>query len=360
MQVIIPLAGKGTRLQPLTNTTPKPLLNVAGKPVLAHILDKLTALEIEEYIFIIGHLGEQVKKYITTNYSINARFIEQKEMKGQAHAIGLAKPYIHSPALIVFVDTIFEADLNQLHDLTVDGAIYVKEVEDARKFGVVVHDTAQRVTRFIEKPEHPPSNLVNIGIYYIKEYQKLFGSIGHIINQGKHLHGEFYLVDALQHMVDQGTHFTVLPVQTWLDCGNPETLLATNRYLLTQMSARMQSSLENLDDQRKYESKKKSSQKIVPKNAPVSNVTIIPPVHIAEDVVLKNVTIGPYVTLERGVVIENSTIKDSIVHKNAILTQAQLTQAIIGKRARVRAITKEGLMVGDQQSIIAQHGAYSV
>ncbi|MBI2548600.1 NTP transferase domain-containing protein [Candidatus Woesearchaeota archaeon] len=345
MQVIIPLAGKGTRLQPLTNTTPKPLLNVAGKPVLAHILDKLAALDIEEYVFIIGHLGEQVREYITLNYSLNARFIEQREMKGQAHAIALAKPYIHSPVLIVFVDTIFEANLNQLENLSADGAIYVKEVEDARKFGVVIHDAAQRVTQFIEKPEHPPNNLVNIGLYYIKEHQKLFSSIGHMMKQGKHLNGEFYLVDALQRMVETGTHFTVLPVQTWLDCGNPETLLATNRYLLTQMQPSLTDTVLPYQENG---------------TAHTKSITIIPPVHIGNNVVLKNVTIGPYVTLENGVIIEDSTIKDSIVHKNAMLTQAVLTKAIIGKHAHVRAVTQEGLMVGDQQNTMAEHGTYSL
>src|SRR5438093_4930833 len=165
MKVVIPLAGFGTRLRPFTYTKPKPLINVAGKPVLGHLLDKIADLDVSEYIFIVGHLGEQVEEYVNTQYKLPARFIEQKEMLGQAHAIWLAREHLDDePVFILFVDTLFEADLSTLGKTDSDALIFAKEVEDPRPFGVVTLDENQYITGFVEKPKTTENRLAVIGL----------------------------------------------------------------------------------------------------------------------------------------------------------------------------------------------------
>ena len=299
------------------------MLHVAGKPVLAHILDKLEHLEIEEVIFIIGHLGYQIERFIKENYSFKARFIEQKEMLGQAHAINLAKGAVKDDALIIFVDTIFEADLSRLKDTRSDGVIYVKEVEDPRRFGVVVTDKKGKVTELIEKPEKPVSNLVNIGLYYIKDMPLLFDCIDNLIADNRMTKGEFYLVDAFQMMIEKGTEFSAEEVKKWLDCGKVDTLLATNKYLLEH----------GADNEPK-----------------VKDSVIIPPVFIEDDVKIKHSIIGPYVSIASKSIIENSIIKDSIINENADIQDAQLARSVIGDKAVIKN-RFESLNVGDSSEI---------
>jgi glucose-1-phosphate thymidylyltransferase len=196
MKVIIPLAGFGKRLRPHTYTKPKPLVNVAGKPVLGHILDRLNNLDIEEIIFIVGYLGEQIEEYVEATYKFHTRYIEQNELLGQAHAIYLAKDHVREPVLIIFVDTIFEADLKALAELTADGAIYVKEVDDPRRFGVVTLQDGF-ITHFVEKPSTPVSNLAVTGVYYIKDAPMLFECIDELIARNIQTQGEYFLADAL-------------------------------------------------------------------------------------------------------------------------------------------------------------------
>src|SRR5262245_15794693 len=231
MQVIIPTAGLGTRLRPHTYSKPKPLVSVAGKPVLGHILDTLGQLEIDELIFITGYLGNQIEAYVRQNHSIPARFIEQTELKGQAHAIYLAREIVSGPTLILYVDTIFEADLTRLNQIDADGVIYVKEVPDPRRFGVTFIEQGH-ITKLIEKPENDISNLAMIGLYYVRDAQWLMRSIETMMERNIQTKGEFYLTDALQIMIDAGARFTAAPVAVWEDCGTKETVLQTNRYLL--------------------------------------------------------------------------------------------------------------------------------
>ena len=175
MKVLIPLAGFGTRLRPHTYTKPKPLVNVAGKPVLGHILDKLAGLDLEEVIFITGYLGDKIKDYVSENYRFPARYFEQKELNGQSPAIYLARDHFKGPCYIIFVDTIFDADLSKTRD-DVDGVIYTKEVADPRRFGVAVTERGL-VTRLVEKPQEPVSNQAVIGIYYFREGKALISAI---------------------------------------------------------------------------------------------------------------------------------------------------------------------------------------
>ena len=218
MKVIIPLAGFGTRLRPHTWSKPKPLVNVAGKPVLGHILDKLVGLDVEEIVFVTGYLGEQIEAYVSSHYDFPARYVEQKELKGQAHALHLTRDHVEGPVLIIFVDTIFETDLGDLASAPGDGVLYVKRVEDPRRFGVVVLDNGW-VTRLIEKPTSYEHNLAVIGVYYLRDSAWLMRAIDELIRLGTPKDGEYYLADALQLMVARVINSIVGPYVTLADEG---------------------------------------------------------------------------------------------------------------------------------------------
>jgi glucose-1-phosphate thymidylyltransferase len=326
MKVIIPLAGRGTRLRPHTHTKPKPLVTVAGKPVLGHVLDMLEGLETEEIIFIVGYLGEQIEEYVNQHYDFPARYIEQKELKGQAHAIGLAREHVDGPVLIIFVDTIADADLSLLDRVDADGVIYVKEVEDPRRFGVVTLDEEGYIRRFVEKPDRPVSNLAVIGIYYLRDSQLLFDCIDELIRRDIQTKGEYFLADALQLMVDRGARLIASTVDVWEDCGTPEAVLHTNRYLLENGKASDGSSIE------------------------AENTVIIPPVYIHPTAQIRNSVIGPYATVAAGCRIEESIIRDSIIDEGSIITACMLDQSLIGKGAFVKGRYRR-LNVGDSASV---------
>ena len=183
MQVIIPLAGKGTRLRPHTHLTPKPLLKVAGRPVMDWVMDRLKGLDLSELIFITGHLKEQVEAYARKHYHVPQRFVEQRVQDGTAGAINLARPFVKEPVLIIFVDTVFDADLSVVKTSTDDGIIWAKEVEDYQRFGVVVTDAQGYMTRIVEKPKEPISKLANIGLYYIRDVDALWRGIEHVMSR---------------------------------------------------------------------------------------------------------------------------------------------------------------------------------
>jgi glucose-1-phosphate thymidylyltransferase len=307
MNVIIPLAGFGTRLRPHTYTKPKPMINVAGKPMLGHLLDKLNGLNIEEIVFVVGYLGEQIETYVSANYDFKAHYVEQKELLGQAHAIYLAKDLVDGPTLILFVDTLFEANLNQLNQEKSDGVIYVKEVEDPRRFGVTLVNEEGTITRLIEKPDSMEDNLAVIGLYYVKDIQRLMSAIKTLMDQNMQTKGEFYLADALQLMIDDGAMLRPEEVSVWLDCGTAETVLETNRYLLQH---NMNNSVEVVS---------------------ISSI-IIPPVHIHPTATVKNSIIGPYVTIAANCEIEGSIIRDSIVDEESYIKDATLGQSLIGRK----------------------------
>lgn len=325
MNVIIPLAGFGTRLRPHTYTRPKPLINVAGKPVLGHILDKLKDLNIGEIVFIVGYLGDLVKDYVEANYDFETHYVEQKELLGQAHAIFLARDLVEGPTLILFVDTLFEANLSRLQQETDDGVIYVKEVEDPRRFGVTLVNEQGVITRLIEKPSSMADNLAVIGLYYVKDIQRLMAAIKSLMDKNIQTKGEFYLADALQLMIDDGAVLRPEPVSVWLDCGKPETVLETNRYLLKH----------NMDN-----------------SAEVSSINsiIIPPVHIHPTVKIKNSIIGPYVTVAANCEIEDSLLRDSIVDEESYIKDAMLDRSLIGRKVDLIGRYRQ-LNLGDSAQI---------
>ncbi|MDI7275571.1 MAG: sugar phosphate nucleotidyltransferase, partial [Anaerolineae bacterium] len=307
MKVIIPLAGFGTRLRPHTWSKPKPLVNVAGKPVLGHILDKLVGLDIEEIVFVTGYLGEQIEAYVSSHYDFPARYVEQKELKGQAHALHLTRDHVEGPVLIIFVDTIFETDLGDLASAPGDGVLYVKRVEDPRRFGVVVLDNGW-VTRLIEKPTSYEHNLAVIGVYYLRDSAWLMRAIDELIRLGTPKDGEYYLADALQLMVDQGARLAARELEVWEDCGKPDTLLHTNRYLLDHGHGQI---------------------------GPTENSIVIPPVYISASARVINSIVGPYVTLADEGVIKNSIVRDSIIDERSHIEHAMLSGSLIGRDARV-------------------------
>ena len=308
MKVIMPMAGKGTRLLPLTKRVPKPLVNVAGRPVMDYVMDALQrAGQLEELIIITGHLKEKVEEYVRKNYKIPARFIEQKVLDGTAGAVNLARPYVDGPVIVIFVDTLFDADLSIVKNSKADGIIWTKEVEDYQRFGVIVTDTQGYMTKIVEKPSTPISRRANIGLQYVKDWRTLFDGIEHVLKSPAGKGGEFYLTDAFQYMVDKGKKLFVSEVEGWYDCGKVDTLLETNEHLL------------------KHGRGKKPST--VP-----SGVKIKDPVYIEDGVTLEDATIGPNVAVESGSRIVGSTVANSILGRGVQLKKATVRGSVIGDK----------------------------
>src|ERR1700755_1692848 len=243
MKVIIPLAGKGTRLRPHTHITPKPMLKIAGKPVIDYVMEDLQRLgNVEQVVYITGHLKDKVEAYARAKYSFPSVFVEQTVQDGTAGAVALAKPYIDQPVFVIFVDTIFDADLSVVKNSDADGIIWVKTVEDYQRFGVVVTDDDGNMTKIVEKPTTPISKRANIGLYYIKNWKLLYEGIAHVLSQPKNK-GEFYLTDAFQYMIDKGAKLKAVDVAGWYDAGEVGTLLETNRTMLDKGKARRPASV---------------------------------------------------------------------------------------------------------------------
>jgi glucose-1-phosphate thymidylyltransferase len=314
MKVIVPLAGKGTRLLPLTKRVPKPLVRVAGRPVMDYVMDALQGLDVEELIVITGHLKESVERYIVERYDIPAKFVEQKTLDGTAGAINLARPYVDSPVLIIFVDTVFEADLSLINRVDADGIIWAKEVEDYQRFGVIVTDAGGYMTRIVEKPSTPVSRLANIGLQYIRDWKALFDGIAHTLKQPPGKGGEYYLTDAFQYMVDRGRRLLTAPVAGWYDCGKVDTLLETNRHLLEHGRARTPA-------------------------GPCPGCTIVPPVYIEDGVTIRDATVGPNVSIEAGGFIAESTIANSILGRNVRVVRGTVKDSLVGDDQKVEGRT---------------------
>ena len=327
MKVIIPLAGKGTRLRPHTHVTPKPMIKIAGKPVIDYVMEDLQRLgAVEQVIYVTGHLKEKVEAYTRAKYPFDSVFIEQKVQDGTAGAVELARPYVDQPVFIIFVDTIFDADLSVVKDLDADGVIWVKEVEDYQRFGVVVADANGYMTKIVEKPKTPVSKRANIGLYYIRNWQLLYEGVAHVLAMPKNK-GEYYLTDAFQYMIDHGAKLKVVDVAGWFDAGEVGTLLETNRTMLERGAARR------------------------PKPVP-SGVTIIDPVYVEDGVTLVDCTIGPNVSIGAGTVVEKSTLHDTIIGNGATVRNSTLAKSLIGEGASVDGVSGR-VNVGDHSTVTA-------
>jgi len=324
MKVIIPLAGKGTRLRPHTHTMPKPMLRIAGQPVMSYILDDLRKLgDIEEVIYITGHLKEKVEEFARHALDARAVFVEQKVQNGTAGAVALARPYVDQPVLIIFVDTIFDADLSMIDRIDADGIIWTKEVEDYQRFGVVVTDAQGFMTRIVEKPSTPISKRANIGLYFIRDWRLLFEGIDHVLASAPNK-GEYYLTDAFQYMIDHGARLKVIDVEGWFDAGKLDTLLETNRAMLQRGRARR------------------------PPELPGS--TIVDPVYIEDGVALRDSRVGPNVSIGAGTVVENSELRDTIVGFNTHVRHCHLHDSLIGDHVLLDGVHGE-VTVGDHSEV---------
>jgi glucose-1-phosphate thymidylyltransferase len=316
MKAVIPLAGKGTRLRPHTYLTPKPLLRVGGKPVMSYILDDLQELGVEEIVFVIGYLGDVVKEYMAEEYpDIRPEYVVQEVQDGTAGAVKLAEPFVEEEMLILFVDTLFDADLSMATDLDQEwaGVIWAKEVEDYQRFGVIVTDSEGAMTRIVEKPQDPISKLANIGLYFIRDRELLFQGIDAALKNPPGPSGEFYLTDAFQFMVDQGSKILTAPVEGWYDCGKPETLLSTNNHLL------------------------RTTRGWVSPSAVVDATVLGDTVRIEDGVVMEGSTIGENVTIETGARIVNSSIRNCIIGPGAVIENSVLRNSVIGGHSTVQA-----------------------
>jgi glucose-1-phosphate thymidylyltransferase len=326
VKVIIPLAGKGTRLRPHTHITPKPMLKVAGKPVMQYILEDLRRLgTVEQIIYITGHLKEKVEDYARSEFAdIPSVFIEQVVQDGTAGAVALARDYVDQPVLIIFVDTIFDADLSIVKTTDADGIIWVKEVEDYQRFGVVVTDGDGNMTKIVEKPNTPISKRANIGLYYVKNWKLMYEGIAHVLKQPKNK-GEYYLTDAFQYMIDKGAKIQVIDVEGWFDAGKLDTLLETNRVMLERGLARKPSIAGH-------------------------GARLIDPVYIEDDVTINNSTLGPNVSVGAGSVIESSELRDTIVGEKSKIVRSHLGNSLIGDAAHVEGVRGE-MTISDHSEI---------
>ena len=317
MKAIIPLAGKGSRLRPLTYVTPKPLLRVGGKPVMSYILDDLIELGVEEVVFVVGYLQDVIREYIAAEYpQLTAQFVVQEIQDGTAGAVKLAEPFADDELLIVFVDTVFDADLGVIRSLPEDaaGLIWAKEVEDYQRFGVIVTREDGTMDRIVEKPTEPISRFANIGLYYIRDYQLLFEGINHVLARPSSVGGEFYLTDAFQYMVDKGAQIHTAAVDGWYDCGKPETLLETNHHLLG------------------------SGRFLISEDADTTDTGFVGPVRIESGAEVRGSRIGPNVTIEEGARVVDSELRDTIVGAGTEVVASRLHDSIIGPDASIRKV----------------------
>jgi glucose-1-phosphate thymidylyltransferase len=321
MKVVIPVAGEGNRLKPHTYSLPKPLLHVAGKPVLAYILDPIMKLNPDEVIFVLGFKGEMIKEYVEHHYSFKATFVEQDRLLGLGYAIYLALDCIdNDPVLIVLGDTIVECDLEKFIHAG-DSVLGLRQVEDPERFGIAEIEGGY-VKAVEEKPTYPKTNLALIGLYFLRESAPLRNQLRLVMKSGQRTYGEIQLTDALQAMIKGGTRFVPHEVQGWYDCGKKETLLATNRHLLGQR----------------------------PTAPEVEGSVIIPPVYIAPTARIVNCVIGPNVSISDKTLVTNSVIKNAIIGYQSRISDVILEDSLLGHDTVVQG-EKKVLNIGDSSEI---------
>jgi glucose-1-phosphate thymidylyltransferase len=336
LKIVIPMAGWGTRMRPHTWSKPKPLVSVAGKTSLEHLLDMFKSIpnpENVEFIFIVGpFLGElQIPIFIKENYpNLKAHYVVQHEMKGQSHALALAREHLHGPMIMCFSDTLMETDFSFLSKEEADGVAWVMPVEDPRRFGVAEEGADGWVRRFIEKPQSMDNNLVVVGCYYFKDSDTLLAAIDDQMKRGVMLKNEYFLTDAISIMIESGAKVRTQKISTWLDTGTIEATLDTNKILLEIQGSKVV----------KFKG---------------SNVEIVEPVSIHESAEINNSKIGPYASIGANCKIENSQIAESILEADCEINDSALSRSLIGRQAKVKGRGDGRVMqlnVGDTSSIL--------
>jgi glucose-1-phosphate thymidylyltransferase len=327
MKAIIPVAGAGTKLRPHTYTQPKALIPLAGKTILSIIIDQLQEAGINDFIFIVGYLGEKIQDYVAEKYpDLSSHFIYQNERHGTGHAINLTKDIVGTDeVLIVLGDTIAEYDVKEVIN-NEHSMLGVKKVDDPRNFGVAEIDENGFIGRVVEKPAIPKSNMALVGVYKIRETDFLFSCIEKVIAADIKSYDEFNLTDALECMIQNGVQFQPFKVQNWFDCGKKETLLESNATLLKKFGG-------NVSEKHSFE-----------------NTIIIPPVSIGEGCDIKNSVVGPNVAIGEYSKLNHAIIKDSIIGAYSNLFEIVLNTSLIGSDAEVKGVSRS-LNIGDNTAI---------
>jgi len=331
LKIVIPMAGWGTRMRPHTWSKPKPLVGVAGKPSFDHLMDMFQSIpnpKNTEYIFIIGpFLGEQIPIYVKKNYpEVKAHYIVQEEMKGQSHALWLARHLLSGPTIMVFSDTLLETDFSFLATEKSDGVAWVKAVPDPRRFGVAEINQEGGIIRLIEKPQTMENNLALVGCYYFKKGENLVAAINEQMKRDIQLKGEYFLVDAINIMIDYGAQMRTNSVDVWLDTGTIEATLETNTYMLEH----------GRDNSAEAEKR--------------AGVTIVPPVYIHPSAKVEESVVGPHVSVSADCEVHGCVIRNSILDDGAAVTDSVLTGSFIGRHAKVEGHPKT-VNIGDNSSI---------
>lgn len=327
MRAIIPVAGAGTKLRPLTYTQPKPLIPVGGKPILAYIMDQLIAAGIDEFVFILGYLGEKIQEYLDENYpTITRHYVMQTEREGLGQAIYLCKDLLRDDeeVLIQLGDTILDIDVNVLQNSKYN-TLAVRKVDDPRSFGVVELNEKGLVHRLVEKPQFPKSNLAIVGLYLIKEWQKLLSCLEFNLRTGQKTMGLYHLTDGLMCMLEQKSRFEVMEVRNWFDCGRKEILLSTNATMLGRNQSREPVAIPG-------------------------NSIILPPVSIGKNCQIQHSIIGPNVSIGDNSHIRNSILKDAIIGNFTSLEDVVLQHSIIGNDAVIKG-RFQSFNIGDNTEI---------
>jgi len=323
MKAIIPVAGAGTRLRPHSLIIPKVLINVGGKPILGHIIDKALYSGIDDIAFIIGYRGKQIREFVEANYSFKYTFIEQKEILGLAHAIGLAAEYLKDePVFVMLGDTVFEADIKSVFSGDYS-SLGVKEVDDPRRFGTAELNSDGFITRLVEKPQNPVTKLALVGLYYLNNGKLLLDAINELIENNLKTNGEYQITDALQLLIDKDEKIKTFMLDGWYDCGKPETILSTNQYLLSRDSKRIS----------------------------ITGSLVREPVYIADNARIENSIIGPNTTISGDAIVHNSILTNSIVGEGASVVDIILKDSIVGSKAKVSG-TISSINISDYSEIL--------
>lgn len=318
MEVILPVAGLGSRLRPQTWSKPKPLVALAGKPMLEHVFDRVLPLNPSRIVFITGFLGDQIEAWARETFEIPLAFVEQPQMLGQTDAIIRTRGIVEGEALILFPDMIFEVDFSVLRTTDADVVTFTKEVDDPSAYGIAVEE-GDRVVRLVEKPKEPIARKAMIGMYWFREIADLFAAMDVQLDRKITLKGEYFLADAVTLMIEAGKKVVTAPVEVWEDCGNVDSLLSTNRYLLDRLQ---------------------------PSNQQASGVAIIEPSIVDPSATVERSVIGPYASVGAGATVRDSVVRDTILEGGAVVTSTVVEHSIVGRKAEVRGRAAR-LNVGD-------------
>jgi len=325
MKVIIPLAGLGKRMRPHTHSKAKPMVRLAGKPILGHLLDWVVDERVDEVILIVSPHQRDVEPYARSATKQPVRVVVQDQPRGQADAINRAAPYVDGPVLIVFSDTLADVNFDHLASTDAYGLIYGKEIADPSRMGVIVVNDQGIITDLVEKPKEPIGTLATIGMYYFKNSTALFGAIDRVLAQPPKLNDEYFIADAIKEMIDAGVRLKPYVAQAWEDTGTPEATLHAHRYLLERSTA-------------------------TPR--PREGVVFVPPVYVADDAEISESVIGPYVTVESGCRVERSVLTDTILDEDVAVSNQILSRSLLGSRASLSG-TPVSANLGDDAPLSA-------